>query len=101
MREVTFGDALILRFAHLGQLYCRVERPAPCAKILGGELWCGRSLDVIVNVARAYRASFTVLAQIVEKLRAADGLDVRHQHRQFFVNDYAAMAYVVFADEGE
>src|SRR4051812_16182147 len=42
-----------------------------------------------------------VLTYVVEKLRASDGLDVRHQNCQLRVNHNAAMAYVMFADEGE
>src|SRR3982751_2420816 len=99
--QILFSLALIIGFPYLGQLYGGLERPAPRPKIFGGKLLRGGRLDVLVHIARAYGMSLAVCVQVVEETRAANLLDVVHEHRQLFVNDDAAMTYVMLADEAE
>src|SRR5205085_646677 len=67
----------------------------------GGKLRRSSRLDVLVHVARADWMSLAICVQVVEETRASYLLDVVHQHRQLFVNDDAAMTYVMLADEAE
>src|SRR4051812_1697687 len=99
--QILFCLALIIGFPYLGLLYGGLERPAPRPKVFGGKLLRGSHLDVLVHVARADWMSLAICVQVVEEMRATYLLDVVHQHRQLFVNDDAAMMYVMLADEAE
>src|ERR1041384_4807928 len=93
---------LIIRLAQIGQLDSRQQRPAPRAKIFRREVGRGRSLDVIVHVARANRhGAFLFFVVIVKQFCAAEFLDVAHERGEFFIDEDAALADVMFADEVE
>src|ERR1044072_366482 len=74
--QVLLRLTYILTTPYLGQLDGCQQRPAPRPKVLRGELLAGCGLDVVVHVARIDRTNLAVLVNVLEELRAADGLDV-------------------------
>src|ERR1044071_4279412 len=99
--KVALSLLLIFGLADFRKLYGGKQRPSPRPKIFGGKLLGGRSLDVLVHVARTDGAHFPLRLVFLEELCPANLFNITDERGEFFINVQNAMADVMLADEVE